>query len=135
MARDYRQLMRGEGVWIPRWVLTTLVLIVALWFAARIFLPPMWLVQQLDAPDGTRSARLYRSAYMKHHFVVKVRTGWFWQTAFYSQPLPDDLRLDLGERLRWSEDSRRVWLYMESAPVWGYDFERQQKLRLPESIE
>ncbi len=129
MARDYGRMVRGGGIYVPRWLVVIILVLVAIWFAARIFVPPAWLVQQLDAPDGTRSARLYRSVYMQHHFVVKVRTGWFWQTAHYSQPLPHDLRIDLGERLRWSEDSLRVWLTVEGAPVWGFDFERQRNLR------
>ncbi len=128
MARDYRQLMRGEGVWVPRWVLVLLMGGLAIWFGARIFLPPNWLVQQLDAPDGERSARLLRSVHMDHHFVVKLKDGWMWQTAYYSQPVTNDLRVDLGERLRWSDDSQRVRLFMEGEPVWGFDFERERKM-------
>jgi len=107
-------------------------LVALLWFAARIFAPPMWTVQRLDAPDGERSARLMRSVYIRHHFVVQLREGLLWQTAHYSQPITNDFRIDLGERLRWSEDSKRVWLMMEGAPVWGYDFGRQRKLEADE---
>lgn len=128
MARDYRQMIGGAGVWVPRWLVIVLVLGAAFWFGTRILLPPSWLVQQLDAPDGSRSARLYRSVYMQHHFRVKIRDGWFWKTAHFSPPLPDDLRVDLGERLRWSEDSRQVWLLVEGGPVWGFHFDRQRNL-------
>lgn len=127
--RDYRQLMRGEGIWVPRWVLYSGVALLALWFAARIFVPPMWVVQQLDSPDGNRSARLLRSVYIRHHFVVKLKDGWIWRTAYYSPPLSDDLRVDLGERLQWSDDANRVWLRVDGEPVWGYDFIRGRSLR------
>ncbi len=132
MARNYGQLFRGEGVWVPRWVITIIVLAALLWFAARIFVPPMWTVQRLDAPNGERSARLMRSVYIRHHFVVQLREGLLWQTAHYSPPITNDFRVDLGERLRWSDDSTRVWLMMEGAPVWGYDFERQRRLEADE---
>lgn len=127
--RDYRKMVRGsDGVLVPRWMLYLGGALLALWFAARIFVPPMWVVQQLDAPEGDRSARLMRSVYLRHHFVVKVREGWFWQTAFYSPPLPEDLRLDLRERLQWSPDGQKVWLRVEDEPVWGFDFERQRNM-------
>lgn len=125
-------MIRGPGVWVPRWLVVLLTVIGALWFASRIFLSPAWLVQQLDAPDSSRSARLYRSVYMQHHFQVKVREGWLWQTAHYSQPLTDDLRVDLRERLRWSDDSQQVWLFVEGRPVWGFDFDQQRNLRTDE---
>jgi hypothetical protein len=129
MARNYRSLFRGDGVWVPRWVMVLCVLGLLLWFAARIFVPPMWTVQRLDAPDGSRSARLMRSVYIRHHFVVQVREGFFWQTAHYTQPIPADFRVDLEERLRWSPDSERVWLMMEGRPVWGYDFRARRNVR------
>ncbi len=132
MARDYRQMVRGRGVWVPRWLLIVLVILVAFWFGARILVPPSWLVQQLDAPDSSRSARLHRSVYMQHHFVVRIRDGWFWRTAHYSQPLTDDLRIDLRERLRWSDDSQQVWLFVEGRPVWGFDFAEQRSMRSEE---
>ena len=134
MARDYGSFVRGEGIWVPRWVLTVLVLLIVLWLAARIFVPPMWTVQRLDAPNSERSARLMRSVYLKHHFVVQLREGYFWQTAHYSQPISEDFRVDLGERLRWSEDSQRVWLIVEGRPVWGFDFQRQRNMR-PDELE
>lgn len=128
MTRDYRSMIRPGGVWIPRWALYLGIALFALWFGARIFIPPTWLVQQLDAPDGTRSARLYRRVYLEHHFIVKIQEGWYWQTAYYSPPLPRDFRIDLNERLRWSADSRRLWLRVEDERVWGYDFERQRAM-------
>lgn len=128
MARTYGNLFLGQGVWVPRWIITILVLGVLLWFAARIFVPPMWTVQRLDSPDGERSARLMRSVYIRHHFVVQLREGLFWQTAHYSQPIPDDFRVDLGERLRWSSDSQRIWLVMDGEPRWGFDFRLQRNL-------
>ncbi len=134
MARNYGQYLRGEGVWVPRWLMLLILAALALWFASRIFMPPMWVVQQLDAPSSERSARLLRSVYIRHHFVVKLKEGWTWQTVYYSPPIPGDLRIDLGERLRWSEDSTRVWLYVEGLRVWGYDVERQQRLA-PDEME
>lgn len=128
MARDYRELIRGPGIWVPRWLIVMIVLLLACWFASRIFLPPMWVVQQLDAPDGARSARLLRSVHMEHHFVVKLKEDWFWQTAYLSPPITNDFRVDLGEALRWSEDAQKVYLKIEDEPVWGYDFEARRRL-------
>jgi hypothetical protein len=132
MAREYGNLMRGEGVFVPRWVLVSLAFLAMLWLAARIFMPPMWVVQRLDAPDGARSARLMRSVHTRHHFVVQLKDGLRWQTAYYSAPLDEDFRIDLGERLRWSEDGQRVYFTLQAEPVWAYDFERGRPMTAAE---
>jgi hypothetical protein len=104
------------------------ILLALFWFAARIFVPPSWIVQRLDAPDGSRSARLLREVYVKHHFVVEVKSGWFWQTVYYSEPIPQAYTVDLGERLSWSPDSRYVYFKMGEDVLWGYDFEQDRAL-------
>jgi len=131
MARTYANLAKREGIVVPRIVFYAVVTLGVLWFGSRIWVEPAWIVQQLDSPDGEKSARLKRSVYVRHHFVVEIKDGWTWQTAYYSPPLPDDLRMDLGERLRWSDDAKQVYLTFKGEPVWGYDFPAQRALTFP----
>lgn len=129
MVRQYGNERGGSGIWVPRWVVLVAVFLFLLWFGLRIFVPPMWTIQRLDAPDGARSARLLRSVHTRHHFVVQLKDGMRWQTAYYSEPIPDDYRVDLEERLRWSDDGQVVWFRLRGEPVWAYDFERGRALR------
>lgn len=128
MARRYAQFTRSEGIIVPRWVVYVLVLLALLWFAARIFVAPSWMVQRLDAPDGSHAARLMREIYVKHHFVVEVKSGWTWQTVYYSEPIPAIYTEDLGERLSWSPDSRYLRFKMGDELIWGYDFAEDRVL-------
>lgn len=122
MPRDYQKLTRGEGVLVPRWVLVGLAAIGLVFVALRILVPPSWVVQRLDSPDGRRSAQLLRTQYLRQSLVVRLREGGLWQTAFYSAPVTNDYRVDLGERLVWSRDSARVSLRVGGQFVWGHDF-------------
>jgi hypothetical protein len=124
MPRDYKALLRGEGVFVPRWILVTAAALGLLWVAVSILTPPTWVVQRLDSPDGERSARLLRTHYSRHHFVVQLKDGLFWQTAHYSRAYAYDYSRDLHERLFWSEDSDRVFLTVDGRVVWGYDWVR-----------
>jgi hypothetical protein len=134
MARDYRQLLRGDGVWVPRWVVRLAIAAVVVWAALKILVPPSWVVQRLDSPDGKRSAQLLRIRYLRENFVVHVKDGLLWHTAFYSPPITNDDRVDLGERLAWSPDSTRVYLRIRGRPVWGEDFLQGRDLR-PDELE
>lgn len=128
MPRDYQKLTRGEGVFVPRWLIVALAAAGVLVVALRILIPPSWLVQRLDSPDGRRSAQLLRTQYLRPSFVVRLREGGLWQTAFYSDPITNDFRTDLGERLAWSADSARVGLRVGGRCVWGYDFDARRGL-------
>lgn len=128
MARDYQKLLRSSGVVVPRWVIAAVLGVTLLWIVARILVPPSWIVQRLDSPDGRRSAKLLRTQYLRESFVVQVREGSLWHTAYYSGPITNDYRVDLGERLAWSPDSKRVSLRVGGRPVWGYDFDRAADL-------
>ena len=128
MVRDYRSAARGSGVWVPRWLVVLVSALVLLWLGLRILIPPSWIVQQLDSPDGKRSARLMRSRYVKDSFVIRVRDGKLWRTAFYSLPLDTDLRVDLGERILWTNESSRLLFRIQDSIVWGYDFQRRSSL-------
>jgi hypothetical protein len=127
MAPNPRNL--AGGLWVPRWLALLLASAALLYLGLRILVPPAWNVQRLDSPDGRRSARLLRTRYAAHEsLVVKAKEGWTWRTLFYSAPLPIDYRVDIGERLFWSEDSRRLFLKLEGHPVWGYDFGARRRL-------
>lgn len=128
MTRDYRQMLRGDGVFVPRWLVTLLLVGAVLLIALRIFVPPSWPLQRLDSPDGARSALLLRTRYLRENFVVRVKDGSLWRTVFYSEPLSDDFRRDLGERLSWSPDSTRLYFRMGGRTVWGYDFPQARDL-------
>ena len=128
MTRDYSRLTRPAGMWVPRWAVLGVAALLLFLLGLRIWVPPSWVVQQLDAPDGRRSARLLRTRYVKDSFTIRVRETKFWRTVYYSDPLPDDLRVDLGERLFWTGDSSRLLFRMENRVVWGYDFQQHRPL-------
>jgi hypothetical protein len=134
MARDYRNLLRSEGVWVPRWVVTLVLGAVLVGVALRILVPPSWLVQRLDSPDGKRAAQLLRTQYLRQSLVVHVKEGALWHTAFYSPPITNDYRVDLGERLVWSEDSNRLFLLLGGRRIWGHDFSLGRNLS-PQELE
>lgn len=128
MPRDYRKLLRSEGVVVPRWVIVLLVGGGLVWVALRILVPPSWIVQRLDSPDGKRSAKLLRTQYVRQSLVVHVRDGMLWHTAFYSDSITNDYRQDLGERLVWSKDASTLCLRAGGRLIWGYDFARGKDL-------
>jgi hypothetical protein len=129
MPRDYQKFLRGERVMVPRWLFWIGIWGGVVWIGLKIFVPPNWMIQQLDSPDGNRSARLLRSQYLRENFVVRLKEGTLWRTAYYSNPITNDLRVDLGERLVWSPDSSRVFFRLNGKFVWGYDFTRDCDLR------
>lgn len=136
MARDYQRLLHGprsRGVTIPRWIAVLVPVLFVVLVGFRILVPPSFIVQRIDAPDGGRSARLERSRYADDHFIVYVRDqGWRWRTRYYSAALPEDFRIDLGERLAWSPDGSQLAFRMQGACIWGYDFEQDRPLTADE---
>ena len=126
--RNYQKFLNRDRVMIPRWLFLTGVWGAILWIALKILVPPSWVIQQLDSPDGTRSARLLRTRYLHENFVVRVKAGASWRTAYLSPTITNDFRMDLGERLSWSPDSGRVYFRLNGKPVWGYDFSLDRDL-------
>ena len=132
MPRDYRKFLRDERIPVPRWLVMILVWGGFLWIVLRILVAPSWMIQQLDSPDGKRSSRLLRTQYLRENFVVRVKDGALWRTAYLSPTITNDYRVDLGERLVWSPDSSRVFLRLNGRLVWGYDFSFDRDLRRDE---
>ena len=111
---------------VPRWVAYAAGLLVLAYLGARIMRDPVWTVQRLASPDGQRTAVLQRTTYVKDHFRVRVKDGRLWFTPYYSPPFTNDFRVDLGERLRWSEDSNQLYFRLRGQEVWVYDFREEQ---------
>lgn len=132
MPRDYQKFLRSDRVMIPRWLFLLVIWGGVLWIGLKIFVPPSWVIQQLDSPDGKRSARVLRTRYLHENFVVRVKDGSLWRTAYLSSTITNDFRVDLGERLLWSPDSDRVVFRLSGEPVWGYDFSLDRDLRRDE---
>ncbi len=126
--RDYRKLLQSEGVRVPRWALLTIAGILILWIGLSIFRPDSWEVQRLDSPDGEISARLTRTRYARDHFVVHVREGWRFYTAYYSQAYPADYTVDHYPHLSWRADGERLYLSIRGRYVWGRDFAQDRDL-------
>ena len=104
-----------------------------LFVSFRIFTPPVKTVQILSAPDGSREARLQHVYYSsKPSSKIAVRDRRLWHTILY---LPEYTNAPVGvlnEKLRWSEDSKRLYFDINGKPIWGYDFETQQsRLKSP----
>ena len=132
MSRDDQKFLRRGRVAVPRWLFLLVIWGGVLWIGLKIFVPPSWVIQQLDSPDGKRSARLLRTRYVHENFVVRVKDGSLWRTTYLSPTITNDLRVDLGERLSWSPDSSLVYFRMNGKSIWGYDFTLDRDLRKDE---
>ena len=104
-----------------------------LFVSFRIFNAPAKTVQILSAPDGRREARLQHIYYYsKPGFKIAVRERRLWHTLFYLSEYTNASAGALNEKLRWSEDSKRLYFDINGRPVWGYDFETQlSRLKSP----
>lgn len=126
--RDYMAMTnpppRGNarGVFIPRWLLLAGFFTFASLLAYLAFAPPVWTIQRLESPDGKRTAVLSRTRFTKPAFVIKVKEGSTWRTVHISQPLPDDFRTDLGERMFWSTNSAALFFRLNDRVVWQKEF-------------
>ena len=121
---------RPAGILVPRWVAYVAAGLVMAFLAHRILRDPTWTVQRLASPDGRRTALLQRTTYVKDHFRVRVKDGRLWFTPYYSPPFTNDFRVDLGERLRWSEDGQHLFLRVRGREIWTYDFTRDEARNL-----
>lgn len=120
---------------MPRaWFIVFSVLL-ALWFGARIFVPPSWLVQRLDSPNGIYAARLFRDQYLKQAFRVQVKKGRLWQTVYYSPPITNDFSVDLEEHLLWSPDSIHVALEVQRRIKWVYSLDEKKRIPVEQWTE
>lgn len=124
MGRDYGRLAGAPRatVPVPRWVLIAVAVLALLFIARRILQAPVHNLQRLDSPDGRRVALLQRTAYIRDHLRVRVKDEGWWFVPYYSPPFTNNFRVDLGERLAWSEDGNRLDLLIGGRPVWSYDF-------------
>ncbi len=100
-----------------------------LFVSVRIFTPPVKTVQILSAPDGSHDARLQHVYYYsKPGFKIAVREGYFWHTLFYLSEYTNAPAGALDEKLRWSEDSKRLYFNINGKLLWGYDFETESSI-------
>jgi len=101
-----------------------------LFVSFRIFNAPAKTVQILTAPDGHREARLQRVYYSsKPGFKIAAREGRLWRTLYYLPEYTNVPADKLGENLRWSADSKKLYFDISGKPVWGCDFETQSSKR------
>ena len=119
-----------RGGWVPAWALRVAAFVALAFIAHRMLREPTWTVQRLESPDGRRTALLQRTTYVKDHFRVRVKDGRLWFTPYYSAPFTNDYRVDLGERMRWSEDGNHLFLRVRGREVWTYDFTRDESRNL-----
>jgi len=95
----------------------------ALFVSFRIFTVPSETVQRVTSPDGSREARLQSVYYSSDPGLkVAVRRKLVWQTLLY---LHEYTNAPAGLRtagLRWSPDSRRLYLEVAEETVWQHDF-------------
>jgi hypothetical protein len=104
-----------------------------LFVSFRIFTPPVKTVQILSSPDGSRDARLQHVYYYSKPGVkIAVRERHLWHTLFYLSEYTNAPAGAMNEKLRWSEDSKRLYFDINGRLVWGYDFETQSsRLKSP----
>ncbi len=103
----------------------------ALFVSFRILTPPTKVVQRISAPDGSREARLMHVYYYSEPgYKVSIRSGRFWHTRASLPAYRDDSTADRNAVLRWSYDSRQLYLDMNGKPIWGYDFEKRSRVQL-----
>lgn len=102
----------------------------ALFVSFRILTPPTQVVQRISAPDGSREARLVHVYYYSDPGCkVSTRTGRFWHTRLSLPACGDDSAPGSNAVLRWSIDSKRLYLDMNGSPIWGYDFEKMTRVK------
>ncbi len=92
----------------------------ALFVSFRIFNAPTETLQIAASPDGRREARLQHVFYYSEPgYKVAVRSGFLWKTLLYIPEITD--AADAEASIRWSSDSRRLWLDINQKPVWKHD--------------
>lgn len=100
-----------------------------LFVSFRIFTAPARTIQVLTAPDGNREARLQHIYYYsKPGYKIAVRRKHLWHTLFY---MPEYTNAPVSkDTLRWSPDSKQVYLEFDGKPVWFYDFTTESSRRI-----
>jgi len=98
----------------------------ALFVSFRIFTVPSKTVQMLTSPDGSREARLQSVYYSSDPgFKVSVRRKLVWQTLLYLHEYTNAPAGSQTAELRWSPDSRHLYLEVAEESVWRHDFGRE----------
>lgn len=101
------------------------LMLFALFTAFRILKDPVETLQVLISPDGTRTAKLEQIYYAAEPGLkISVRSGRFWRTLTYLPPLTNAPPEGFKKAIRWSSDSRRLYLAVDGEPVWTYEFPR-----------
>ena len=130
MTRDYSELTRSNsGVWVPRWLVITSGLLAAAFLAWTFLRQPTQLIQRLDSPDGEIIAVLKRTKYLESYFIIEAREGLGWSRLWTSGAFELDHRLDMGERMAWSEDSQKLYFKLKDKAVWAYDFASDKPIK------
>ncbi len=106
---------------VPRRAAAALGLIALVAVVWRIQQPPVVLLQRLDSPDGNYRAYLQRTKHTRDHLQIRISGAGPSFVPYLSPPFRHDFRVDLGERLRWSGDGRRLTLLMAGREAWRYD--------------
>lgn len=97
------------------------LMLFALFVSFRIFNAPTETVQIAESPDGSREARLQHVFYYSDPGVkVAVRKGLLWNTLLYIPELTNAPGTEVS--IRWSADSRRLWLELGNRRVWQHEF-------------
>ena len=112
MVRDYRPLFEPEPGRLRRRIVAAVGGLIVLLAALQLLVPSARLMQQAEAPDGRRAARLLRVRDVRSHLVVKVRAGRLWHTVYYSPPITNEVQM-LGARLAWSPDAAQLFLVIQ----------------------
>lgn len=94
-----------------------------LFVAFRIFTPPTETIQRISAPDGSREARLQHVFYYSDPgYKVATRSGLMWHTRLYIPEYKDAPVEGREASLRWSADSRELFLEINGRTIWSEKF-------------
>jgi hypothetical protein len=118
----------ARGVYLPRWMVAGALGALMLWFGWGMMREPEWVVQRLEAPDGAHSALLKRVMYVSQYLQVELLEGFGSDRVYRSGELPTDYKVDLRERLLWSQDSKRLYLSVQGRLVWGLELPSRRPL-------
>ena len=133
--RDYGDMLKPKGgIWVPRWMGFVALLLAVSFIGFSMLKQPTWLVKRLDSPDGKTSAVLKRTQYVDYQWRIDLKKGKGTRHLWTSPEFKMDWKVDQGEKLRWSEDSRYLFFFLEGKPVFAYDLEENGYIK-PEAAE
>ena len=109
---------------------TFLLTAFVLFIAYKILTPPKKELARIDAPNGTKTARLQRISYYENHPSYRIdyreANERIWQTLYdlsaYTN-LPPEQALP---SIDWSPDSTHLSFFMNGTCIWQYDFSQEQ---------